>query len=119
MEHRFQPGLERGKVRNLGIDVEYPDGTSRKFEFSVGEEIGGILFDDGLVEEFLAEIAKRGDPDWEEGIRIWGYEDSTWKERPSYLLVPRVDVNKCGPGNCPAAKTGQCVGGGQCCSSNH
>ncbi len=122
----FQTGLERGTIRSIVLEVEYPDGTISKFEESVGQEYGGVLFDDGLIQVLLAETSDFGLLDWHEGISIWESKNSSWKERPSYLLLPKVllqpvdtemYITRAGcakDGTCPAIKTGQCVGGGQC-----
>lgn len=110
----FIPELPRGKIKAIKIDVEFPDGTRKIFDVSNIKEIGGVLFDDGLVKGFLSNYAEQGDNTWQKGIKIWEAKDLKWQSRPSFLLLPKVEFNRCGSGNCPAAGNGQCVGGGQC-----
>lgn len=110
----FRGGLKRGTVTNVTVDVTFPDGQKKSFQVDVGSNVGGILFDDGVVKDLVSTRAAEGDPDWAHGVALWEAADADWEHRPSFLVLPSVDVTRCGVGNCPAAKDGVCVDQGSC-----
>lgn len=107
-------GLERGIVVLLKLEVRFPDGQTQTFELDASSGVGGVLFNDGLIKDLVETRALLGDADYSEGIAAWNSEGAEWHARPSFLIMPAVDPARCGAGNCPAAKDGQCVGAGQC-----
>ena len=105
--------LERGTITALSMDVTYPDGSTETFTMDAGK-LGGVLFNDGVVKDLVEARVAAGGDHWAEALPAWEPDSADWKARPSYLLLPRMDVTRCGAGNCSAAKDGVCVGGGQC-----
>lgn len=98
--------LGRGAVKRIAISVSFPDGHTKTFEHEIGDDFGGVLFDDGLVTEFLKNSGTKVKA-LRDGVAVWNGTDT---KKPSYLLIPRIEIKE----RCAAAKTGQCVGGGDC-----
>lgn len=78
---------DRGRVKTLGLEVEYPDGSTRHFTIPVGKDYGGVLFDDLVVETLLGGVAGQGNDKAKEGLETWEASGLHWQERPAYLLL--------------------------------
>ena len=78
---------DRGWVKTLALEVEYPDGSSRQFTVPVGNEYGGVLFDDILVGTLLSGVSGEGNANAQEGLQTWEAANLPWQERPAYLLL--------------------------------
>ena len=109
----FKGQLERGKVTAMTVTVSFPDGTRQDFEVDASD-LGGVIFDDGVMKDLVQARVEAGGAHWAEALPLWEAGGADWQHRPSYILLPTVDFDRCGTGNCPAAKNGQCIGGGQC-----
>ena len=83
--------LERGRVTTLALEVEYPDGSSRQFTVPVGNDFGGVLFDDLVLKTILGDVSGEGSDNAQGGLKTWEASGLPWQERPAYLLL-RTDA---------------------------
>lgn len=111
----FTTDLKRGKVTSVTLDIAFPDGSTDSVRIDTKGTFGGILFDDGVLKDLVQARIEAGGTHWAEALPLWDPGTDDWTKRPAFLLLPTVQADRCGPGNCPAAKDGQCVNGGTQC----
>ncbi|HHX8542271.1 hypothetical protein [Vibrio diabolicus] len=82
-------GLERGIVKKVIIEVEYPNGESKNLEIDPQkDDVEAIFWSDKSVLEILAPYYKKvryglSNSDIEE---MWNPKKRNWEERPTLLL---------------------------------
>ncbi len=80
----------RGKVKRVSLEIEYPDGSGKTGVFEIDETKGGLLWDEGLINELLT-----GGNDcketWLQGLSNWKEDgDKPVEERSSAIFLPTV-----------------------------
>ena len=96
--------IGRPSIYSIDIEIKSPTGSIVKLRIDE-DNVGGIVFDDKLIQILLGE---RNEPVWKDGMSIWNDED-----KPAYLLLPKGEESPDGRGP-SCCKTGQCIGGGNC-----